>query len=162
MVEYLEQREETLWVPAVELTWSEEGPIPWGKSLLSVVKEYSFVWQDHKEWLVPLRGVAHTERNINLGEPVQARLTPAASAQADSPAALTAVIKQYLPAEDNASGAKICKPHNVSRGCVGKKCGKGQAHCCDAVLHRTGKACGSTSHSRTGHNTVRHGSVTRQ
>ena len=56
---------------------------------------------------------------------------------------------QFKTAHTNNAGKNICKPHNDARGCR-TPCPKGELHCCDIQLP-TGKACGSTDHSRSGH-----------
>ena len=163
----MEQREETIRAQAIKLTRSEEAHLPWGKTLLSVMKEYSYVWQDHKELLCPLR--SNSERHINVTDhsnaahltarkdvPQSDGARPVSSSKGET----TTVTKKYATEDTTAAGAKICKPHNDSRGCVGIKCPKGQTYGCDASLQCTGVACGSTSHNRLQQDTIRHEVVT--
>ena len=154
VIGYFVQVEALLRAQAIESTRHRESPVPWGQALLDAIRVHSGLWADHKDLLQVRKG-----GQMNPSPQQPQRQTPSPAIQNT-----TVITPKHLrkTCAVDARGHKLCKKCNDRREQqhpFKSKCSDGSVHGCDYELASTGKACGSTSHNRDGHDESKHGQI---
>jgi hypothetical protein len=159
---YLLRTEEQLRGYAIEATRCKENPVRWGLALVQALREYSHLWMDNRDLLLPKR-VAGMDTPRHAAPPPQ-RTPPRQQQQSRLPPRPPQPAAPDLPATAprTSQGARICKRFNDRRGCKPGKCPKGEAHVCDVVLAQTRQVCGKSDHNRLQHDSTKHGPPARR
>ena len=158
VVAYLLRVEELLRGHAIEKVRARVGSMRWGEALVHVIKEHTYLWQDHKEMLRRGGGGGGPEpRATRLASPPKS-MKPSPTVRL-TPRDAEVTNKNCATCKQTKDGADFCKAYNDKRGCAKGRCPQGKVHACDVRLAKSGQACGSRSHNRESHDAQQHGQM---
>ena len=146
VLQVLSPLEENVRTQAIELVRRKRSPVPWGVAIRMGLLLLQEAWTDAKADLY--RDGSRKKRARN-GTPPRDR-APRDSAPREP--------QKTNPKQStkDADGVRVCPLFNSRKGCR-KGAGCTDRHACDVMLASTRKACGNTSHKRSGHNAQSHG-----
>jgi hypothetical protein len=147
---YACQCEEFIRAFAIEKTRNKEHPERWGSSLVSSMREHSYVWQDNRDLLVRIGGGQYGR---TMSPPKTSR------AAADSQSKGGSQHRSFVTVNKSQHGGTLCKKFNDRRGCKHKICPDGFVNVCDVKLTKSQYACGRGDHNRLNHDEQKHGAA---